>query len=84
MAIKYVIISNWSSKNQAALIAQSSSDIVGNAQPRESLTDNKAVLKLDESHVVADMIAYDLEEVLEELDSLVWTDTPSGGGELDI
>ena len=88
--IKYVIISNWSSKDQPALHTQSEADGIGVAQAVESLTGDLALLKLDESHFEsggqffedADYECFTKEEISDEIDTLVWTDTPSEGGEI--
>ena len=80
----YGIIQNWSTKDQEALIAESE-QVVGVANPRLSLQNDMALLKFDESSTVlndADITAYTREEVLVELDTLDWTDTPSQGGEI--
>jgi hypothetical protein len=80
--IKYVIISNWSTKDQKALIAQSEADGIGKAVPRLSLINDKALLKLDEKSIGVDMVGYTKEEIGEQMDTLEWTEEPSEGGEI--
>ncbi|MDC1191171.1 hypothetical protein N8148_03115, partial [Gammaproteobacteria bacterium] len=101
-------ISNWSTKDQASLITQSETDGIGTAVPRESLTGDMALLKLDELHFSAfvastgvegeegyiaeipegqfygdvDYECFDDTTIHDELDTLVWTDEPSEGGEI--
>ena len=88
--MKYIIVQNWSSKDQAMLIAQSEADGIGKCVPTESLTGNMAFLELDETHFEeggqffgdADYETFDVVGIKEEIDNLVWTETPSEGGEI--
>lgn len=90
--LKYVVISNWSNKDQAEHIAWSESDGIGVAQPTLALTTDKAILELDSSRFEAegnlfenpDYQLFDNEGIKEEKDSLEWTDEPSEGGEIEI
>lgn len=90
MALKYVIIQNWSSKNQQALINQSSLDLNGVAAPVESIRNDMAMLEFDDENsesIVdisndADLEAFTLEQIREELDTLDWKEDPSEGGEI--
>lgn len=84
MATVYGIIENWSTKDQASLIAESEL-VVGNAMPQESLQNDMALLKFDEESSVfddVDITAYPKEEIGNQLDTLDWTTEPSEGGEI--
>jgi len=88
--MKYIIVKNWSSKDQPSLIAQSELDGIGKCVPTESLTGNMAFLELDESHFEeggqffgdADYEVFDNVGIKEEIDTLEWTLEPSEGGEI--
>lgn len=79
--LTYAIISNWSTKDQDAWIAESEIDGVGKAEPRLSLTGDKALLKFDDSRFEEggqffedeDFETFTIEEVKEEMNSEVWT-----------
>lgn len=90
--MKYVIISNWSTKDQAALHAESEADGIGKAQARLSLTGDMALLSMGEARFEeggnhfgdADFQVFTLDEIKEELDTPVWSEEVSEGGQIAV
>lgn len=82
--MKYIIINNWSERNQEELIAQSASDLGGVAVPRLSLSGDMAILKMNEENIPDNATGYDRVEIREVLDTLDWTETPSEDNEIEI